>query len=437
MAREQRDISVADFFLKNRHLLGFDSPQRALLTAVKEAVDNALDACEEAGIVPELRVEVSPAGDDTLRVAVEDNGPGIVEEQIAKIFGRLLYGSKFHELAQSRGQQGLGISAAGMVAELTTGKPMRIVSRTSASKTAWEFVLSIDTSRNRPDLYRKRTLAWNVAHGTRVEMELVAQHRSGPHSVENYLLATAIANPHVTIHYRDPEGATTVFERVVNENPPLAERVKPHPHGVELGRLIAMLRDTRTKRLSTFLREEFSRVGTKTSLAIIARLGGLLTARSNPRRIARHKAQALYRAIQHTPISAPTAGSTVPIGERWILEGLRKEVPAELYLSHTRPPAVYRGNPFQVEVGLAYGRPEGARFSLDVDGAIRDNGRPAAPRVSLLSPPGEAARLLRYANRVPLMFQQGSVRLLRPCSERTGSATGSLSRRVLFRRLRS
>jgi DNA topoisomerase-6 subunit B len=176
MAREVRDISISDFFLKNRHLLGFDSPQRALVTTVKEGVDNALDACEEAGILPELRVEVRRLGDETFLVAVEDNGPGIMEPQIAKIFGKLLYGSKFHKLAQSRGQQGMGISAAGMYGQLTTGKPMRIVSRTADAESAWEIVVSIDTSKNRPDLHHKRQIDWPVSHGTRVEIELGARH---------------------------------------------------------------------------------------------------------------------------------------------------------------------------------------------------------------------------------------------------------------------
>ena len=130
MGSRQREISVAEFFTKNRHLLGFDSPLKALLTAVKEAVDNSLDACEEAGILPEITVEIVPVSEDRFRMIVEDNGPGIVREQVAKVFGKLLYGSKFHKLSQSRGQQGIGISAAGMYGLLTTGKPVRIVSRT-------------------------------------------------------------------------------------------------------------------------------------------------------------------------------------------------------------------------------------------------------------------------------------------------------------------
>ena len=146
MAARQREISVSEFFTKNRHLLGFDSPLKALLTAIKEAVDNSLDACEEAGILPEISVEISQTADTRYRMAVEDNGPGIVEEQVGKIFGKLLYGSKFHKMSQSRGQQGIGISAAGMYGQLTTGKPVRILSRTGKRREAHEFLLTVDTA---------------------------------------------------------------------------------------------------------------------------------------------------------------------------------------------------------------------------------------------------------------------------------------------------
>ncbi|HED65143.1 MAG TPA: DNA topoisomerase VI subunit B, partial [Planctomycetes bacterium] len=145
MAERQREISVSEFFTKNRHLLGFDSPLKALLTAIKEAVDNSLDACEEAGILPEIWVAIEPTEEGRYRMVVEDNGPGVVREQIGKIFGKLLYGSKFHKLSQSRGQQGIGISAAGMYGQLTTGKPVRIISRTGPRKKAHQFELTIDT----------------------------------------------------------------------------------------------------------------------------------------------------------------------------------------------------------------------------------------------------------------------------------------------------
>src|SRR3954469_10552485 len=148
MAQKQREISVSEFFTKNRHLLGFDNPAKALLTTVKEAVDNALDACEEAGILPEIAVEITEVSENRFRVAIEDNGPGIVKPQIPKIFAKLLYGSKFHRLKQSRGQQGIGISAAGLYGQLTTGKPVTIISKTGKGRPAFKIELRIDTKRN-------------------------------------------------------------------------------------------------------------------------------------------------------------------------------------------------------------------------------------------------------------------------------------------------
>ena len=180
MASRQREISVAEFFTKNRHLLGFDSPLKALLTAVKEAVDNSLDACEEAGILPELIVEISPIAEDRFRVAIEDNGPGIVQEQIGRVFGKLLYGSKFHRLKQSRGQQGIGISAAAMYAQLTTGAPIRVTTRTGKGKPAHFFEIQIDTRKNNPVVTEDRELGeWTQEHGTRVELEIVANWQQG------------------------------------------------------------------------------------------------------------------------------------------------------------------------------------------------------------------------------------------------------------------
>ena len=102
MATRQREISISEFFTKNRHLLGFDNPSKALLTTIKEAVDNSLDACEEAGILPEITIEVRDVafeqkgsgdltkGEGRFVVVIEDNGPGIVKAQVPKIFGKLL-----------------------------------------------------------------------------------------------------------------------------------------------------------------------------------------------------------------------------------------------------------------------------------------------------------------------------------------------------------
>ena len=262
MAGRQREISVSEFFTKNRHLLGFDNPAKALLTTVKEAVDNSLDACEEAGILPDILVEIHevapvagksrdaeaershPGAPARFRVVVEDNGPGIVKPQIPKIFAKLLYGSKFHRLKQSRGQQGIGISAAGLYGQLTTGKPVVITSKTGKGRPAFRIDLRIDTKHNQPDVVKEETADWDKEHGTRVEIELVAAYRGGRTGVQEYLEQTVVANPHLALTYVSPKGERLEFPRVSDELPREAEEIKPHPHGVELGMLHTMLQDS-------------------------------------------------------------------------------------------------------------------------------------------------------------------------------------------------
>src|SRR5262245_6995892 len=403
MGSRQREISVAEFFTKTRHLPGFDSPLKALLTAVKEAVDNSLDACEEAGILPEIVVELVPVSEDRFRMVVEDNGPGIVREQVAKVFGKLLYGSKFHRLSQCRGQQGIGISAAGMYGLLTTGKPVRIVSRTGKKAKAHEFQLSIDTAHNKPDVHDEREIAWEKDHGTRVEIEMEAKYQKGLRSVDMYLKLTAIANPHVTIRYTDPGGEKVVYERSTKELPAAVEEIKPHPHGVELGVLIAMLKDTSARSLSGFLQEEFSRVGRKVVEDICK--AAKLSEKAYPTRIAREEAAALYSAIQATKISAPPTNCISPIGEELVLSGLKKEIEADFYVASTRAPAVYRGNPFQIEVGIAYGKPGGVGLELVEGGRIQKK-KSVVVTEDLVGNSDEPVRVLRFANRVPLLHQQ-------------------------------
>ena len=255
MAKKQREISVSEFFTKNRHLLGFDSPRKALLTCVKEAVDNSLDACEEAGIRPELSIAISRVSgkENVFTIVVEDNGPGIVPGQVPNIFGKLLYGSKFHRLRQSRGQQGIGISAAGMYGQLTTGNPVRIRSRTSVRSIPHQFEVRLDTAKNKPD-FTEKAIDWDgKKHGTRVEIDLEGEFRRGQRSVGEFLKLVAVANPHVRMVFRDPDGEEIVYEPGTREMPKDTDEIKPHPHGVELGILLKMLQETKERWVGLFL----------------------------------------------------------------------------------------------------------------------------------------------------------------------------------------
>ena len=388
LAKKQRDISVSEFFAKNRHLLGFDNPSKALLTTVKEGVDNSLDACEEAGIIPEVVVEIRQVDETRFRVAIEDNGPGIVKAQVPKIFGRLLYGSKFHRLRQSRGQQGIGISAAGMYGLLTTGKPVVITTRTGANKDAHHFELVIDTKSNEPRVKKDEKVDWHRDHGTRVEIELEGNYRGGQHSVDNYIRQISLANPHAEIAYVPPKaeehGDRHLFPRVTEEMPPQTDEIKPHPYGVELGVLMQMFRDTKSRNLRGCLQADFSRVSGRIADEICKR-AAVSTSR-RPSEITHEQAEAIHKAVQKTKIMSPPTDCIAPIGGELIEAALRAEVKADFYASCTRRPAVYRGNPFLVEVGLAYG----GNISAD-----------------------DPITLYRYANRVPLQYQQGACAITR------------------------
>lgn len=174
LAKKQKAISIAEFFEKNRQILGFDSVPRSLLTSVKEAVDNSLDACEESGILPDIFIKIESKSRNLLTLIVEDNGPGIVKEQIPKVFAKLLYGSRFHSMKQSRGQQGIGISAAVLYSQLTSGRPAKIVSKIDKDAPAHYFELLINTQTNEPEILKDKVIDWDRLRGTHIELEMEA-----------------------------------------------------------------------------------------------------------------------------------------------------------------------------------------------------------------------------------------------------------------------
>jgi len=452
MAAKQRDISVSEFFAKNRHLLGFDSPRKAILTAVKEAVDNSLDACEEAGILPDITVVIedlqpdrpASAKSSRYRITVVDNGPGIVRQQVENVFGRLLFGSKFHRLKMSRGQQGIGISAAGMYGLITTGKPMLIQTRPKASKPAHHIELAMNTKTNRAEvtmdeetddfpLARLRDLSPSVRElaergeylspdayptGTSVSIELEGKYQKGRGSVDEFLELTAIANPHARFTFvrptrttdedEQPElikkqaldasmpaaapevpqttqdlGQVVVFPRAVTELPPETKEIQPHPRGVELGSLLQMLKDYEATHkggtLYNFLQEQFCRVSAATASEFCEQIK--VSSRTKVADIEPPQAEALYKVFQESKLAPPPTDCLAPIGVQQLLKGMFKGVRAEFYAASSRDADVYRGRPFLIETAIAFG------------GEL---------------PGDEPCRVIRFANRVPLLFQQSA-----------------------------
>jgi len=391
LARKQKEISVAEFFERNKQLLGFDSPTRAMLTSIKEAVDNSLDACEEAGMLPELLLEIREHSKGEYFVACQDNGPGIVKQNIPSVFGRLLYGSRFHAIRQSRGQQGIGISAVVMYAMLTTGRPTRVISKIGPDHPAIAMELILDTKKNAPDVLKQEVILWKdprarvedgpareVKHGTRVEFVIKARYIRGKQSPYDYLRSCAIVNPHARIVLVEPDGTQTVFDRATEKMPAQCVEIKPHPEGLELGTLLKMAKETESYKLTSFLVNDFSRVSLDKARQVAQKAG--LAENLRPKALDLEGAKRLVGAFKEVRLMAPPTDCLSPIGETLIRKGMKKDVSADFVVTHTRPASVYSGNPFQVESGLMYG------------GALGKE---------------DQSTLLRFANRVPLLFQQG------------------------------
>ena len=389
MAANQKQVAISEFFEKNKHFLGFDTLNRALITAVKEAVDNALDACEEARILPDIVVKISKLDNkkDILQLEVEDNGPGIPRASIEKVFGQLLFGSRFHAIRQSRGQQGIGITGVVMYSQLTTGDPTHVESKIAKEATAVSVDIGLDTRKNKAIKSNQDRIDWGEkAHGLKVKTKMKAKYQRGRQSVWQYLRMTSIVNPHADILFIDPDGEKHHWQRVTERLPGRVEAIKPHPNGIELGQLQRLCSESSESRMTTFLRRTFSGVSGRAAkeLCEVSELEEKLKPKTlNPQQVrALLEAFQGERLLKGKPVKLlnPPTSCLSPIEELLIKKGLSKTIDSKFVTTMTRAPSVTQGNPFQVEVGLIFG-----------DGMAAD----------------KPVEILRFANRVPLMYQQG------------------------------
>ena len=394
MAKNQKQIAISEFFEKNKHFLGFDSLQRSIITAVKEAVDNSLDACEEARILPDIRVKISKIDSkkDILELQTEDNGPGIPQKSIEKVFGQLLFGSRFHAIRQSRGQQGIGITGVVMYSQLTTGKPTHVLSKIANDDTAVSVNIGLDTRKNKAVKSDQTRIIWEnddltrKEHGLRVTTRMKAKYQRGRQSVFQYLRMTSIVNPHADIMFTDPDGETYHWPRVTERLPSKVDAIKPHPHGIELGQLQRMCRESSDSRMTVFLRQNFSGVSMRAAKELCE--AAELEITMKPKSLKPDDVRALLEAFQGErevngkaiKLLSPPTNCLSPIEEMLIKKGLSKTIDSKFVATMTRAPTVSHGNPFQVEVGLIFGEGMAADKHVEV---------------------------LRFANRVPLMYQQG------------------------------
>lgn len=387
-AEKYKETNIAEFFRRNLHMLGYSGPLRNLTTIVHEFVTNGLDACEEAGVVPDITVELHQLGEREYTVSVQDNGTGIPESFIPKLLGKMLAGTKFHRYIQSRGQQGIGAVGAIMFAHMTSGKPIKIITSTGNGEIL-TAVMDIDIKKNEPHIYEilktKDKEASKKWRGTKVVAHYKdVLYQKSEQGVYEYLRRTAMANPHAKITVVEPDGTVTVFDRAVESIPAKPKEMQPHPLGVSADDLRIMAASADARKLGSFLEAALSRVSSG-KVRELEKIAKDVDFGMDPKEMSHQHAEQIVAAFKQVKFIAPATDGLVPIGEEQIEKSLKELLKPNFFSVVTRNPAVYRGGiPFQVEVGLAY---EGGA------------GRQSAE--------GVKSETMRFSNRVPLLFDSG------------------------------
>ena len=388
--------STAEYFSKNLQQVGFSSPTKAVLTTVKEAVDNSLDACEDNGILPEINLTIVKLGagtmknTDKLKITVDDNGPGIHEEDISKVFGEYLASSKFGRGRCSRGQQGIGISAATTWALQTTATPVRVITKTKDQRKAVSCSVEVDLKNNKGITRDRQTIDWDRPHGTSVEFILEGRVQlNGEAGLLSYLRGNVLVNPHLTLNYTLPEIGSATYERVTKDVPHVPEAIEPHPHTMKLGEFLSHARIFGRVRLQNWLKTGFSRMGDKviTDMWKAQKLSPQLLNKTLES-VTDENLKAIYTAVQATQLMAPSTQSVVSIGEDAMSLSVERLGEIDFFAVATRKPTICDFKPMQVEVAIA--RVTGGKIDGD-----------------------EPVQVLRFANRVPLQFDKSACAIVK------------------------
>ncbi len=352
--------------------------------AVRELVENSMDATELAGILPEIYVKMVPENANPeipdpkpYRLAVIDNGPGVPPQHVPSAFGKVFYGSKY-VLRQSRGMFGLGGKMAILYGQITTNRPVTVMTSPDG-KRKYGFQMMIDISENRPTVLKRFNSDANGTTGTRVEIILEGDYLRSSQKISDYFKQTAMVASYANLTFVDPSGQVTFYERGTTSMPPAPKETLPHPYGVDVEALKRIVKFSEEHDMKSFMVTNFHRVGEKIALKFLEFAG--ISPRLPPKRLNTNQIVAIVDALQRFPdFLQPDAAVLSPIGEDILLSGINKELNPEFATVVARPPSSYSGFPFLVEVGVAYG------------------GKVLQPGV----------KLFRFANRIPLLYDESS-----------------------------
>jgi len=397
VAKNITSSSTAEYFSKNLQQVGFSSQTKAVLTTLKEAVDNALDACEEEGVLPEVHVEVEKIGPGTLkgadqiRVRVEDNGPGIDPDDVVKVFGEYLASSKFGRGRCSRGQQGIGISAATTWAQMTNASGAKVITKTKNMRMALSASIEVDIKHNKGVIKNKESIKWDKPHGVSVEFMIDGRVQlQGEGGLLTYLTGTTLVNPHLTLHYKLMDQEPVTVERVSTLVPEIPSATEPHPHTMKLGEFIAHSHLFGRVSIGEFLKKGFSRVHEGTLKDLVSQAGlkkGVFSLSVDKATDAQFKE--VYGALQKVPLMAPSTKSVLTIGEEALSKSILRLGDVDFFSVVTRKPTIADFKPVSVEVAIA---------------RLKARSQDASE---------SAVQVLRFANRVPLQFDKSACAIVK------------------------
>lgn len=381
-----RAISPSEFFYRNRELAGFSNPARALYQTVRELTENALDATDAHGILPDIKITIDRIDEEQesiYMVSVEDNGIGIPPHYVPQAFGMVLFSSKY-TLRQTRGMFGLGAKMVVLYGQITVGKPVEVITSPIKSSRIYSFKLLIDIKNNEPIVLERSSWQKNSPwHGTAVKVYIPGDWQRSKSKIVEYIRRTHVIAPYASIFFRDPDGNIYIFRRATELIPKPPKETKPHPVGVDLEMMKMMLASTRRRTLLEFLENDFQGVGRVTAERILE-LAGLRGDRS-PKRLSQSEIEKLVSVIKEfNGFRRPSADHLSPIGEEILKIGLSNMFKPEFIDAITRKPTSYSGHAVIVEVGIAYGG-----------------------KVPLANDPTEIL-LLRFANKIPLLYDESS-----------------------------
>jgi len=411
IAREKIiERSAAEFFEANKAIAGFDNPTRSTYTSVRELVENALDAAEKGGFLPEIEIRIelmSPeevgdlmgiknykfdeeATSEFIRLSVRDNGIGIRHDDIPKLFGRVLTGSNYGE-RQSRGRFGLGAKMVLIYSQSTIRVPFEIKSRLALSKKksadfTSHYKLFIDIVKNAPEIVDTKKYTGSSknqlkGHGTEVSVCFAGTWSRSKRYVYEYFDEMAVITPYATFHIITPDNPDEpiIHKRTVDDIPEPPIEVPLHPIGTDINQLKSEISRTESKTMRDFLKTHFQRIGDKTADEVLTISNVSKT--KDPKKLDEMELRRLiHEGFVKVKFFPPDGKCLSPLGHNNLEAGMKMVYKPEFTCSETRPPSSYSGHAFQVEVAIGYG-------------GVGN------------SPP---YKLARFANRIPLLFGEGN-----------------------------